>query len=281
MHNAAFQHFRINSTYKIFDLEENELEGFIRARLITGRVSGINVTVPYKIRIKEILERDPRNSLDDICRYIGAVNTIRGEKGKLSAWNTDTWGFYHSLKEDAGFTLSNSDILVLGAGGAGRAISLFLLLMKNTKINSIYIYDIDKRRIDSIIDGYNGWREHKKAKLHGISSIERLYDILPGMDLIINATPLGTKKEDPLPLDLKKAKKGSTVYDLVYARQTEFVRMAKNRGLKASNGEGMLANQGAKAFSYWNENIIKEKDPDLTITTGIMREILRQNLGRE
>ena len=113
-----------------------------------------------------------------------------------------------------------------------------------------------------------------------ITSIEELSLAISECDLLINATPIGTKVGDGMPVDIALLNDRTSVYDLVYAQETKLVKCARDKGLKAANGEGMLANQGAKAFYYWNEAILKIKDPELKITKKIMREALLKKLGR-
>ena len=114
MHNTAFKHFKINAEYKIFDLPEEQLETFVRTELLPGKVSGVNVTVPYKMKMKEILESFGKNHFDDITKSVGALNTIRVDGTILSAWNTDTFGFSEAIKEDLEFSPEEKKVVVLG-----------------------------------------------------------------------------------------------------------------------------------------------------------------------
>ena len=279
MHNTAFKYFKINAEYKIFDLALDQLETFVRTELLSGKVSGVNVTVPYKIKMKEILESCGNNRLDDITKRVGALNTIRVDGTILSAWNTDTFGFSESIKEDLEFDPEGKKVVVLGAGGAGRAISLYFAFLKDPK--RISVYDIDSSRLDSIRNTYEKWTGNTNPELLDyVTTREELSLAISDCDLLINATPIGTKDGDVIPIDISLLNDSSSVYDLVYARETELVKCARDKGLKAANGEGMLANQGAKAFYYWNEDILSIKDPEIKITKKIMREVLLKKLGR-
>ena len=255
MHNAAFEHFGIDAEYKLFDIEEKDLDVFFKS-LASGRdISGINVTVPYKIKMMEKLKRDPRHSLDALVRLTGALNTIKVEGRTLTGFNTDVQGFYDSLVEDTGFAKKESTVFVLGAGGAGRAISIFLASLKNT--GRVNVHDADREKLDELGDFVEGIGGPLGSKFCLVDTEEVRLKIRES-DLVINATPLGTKNGDPLPVDPELLGTGTVVYDLVYARETELVRRAKGKGLVASGGLGMLVNQGALAFRIWNPEIFRD-----------------------
>ncbi|MEA3490093.1 MAG: shikimate dehydrogenase [Candidatus Omnitrophota bacterium] len=250
MHNAAFEYFGVPATYELFDIEEEKLGDFFRNDLIRKKVSGINVTVPYKVKIKEMLESDVSCSLDEATQRLGAVNTVKVEEEGLIGFNTDGKGFYESLLEDTGYDPAAGTIFVLGAGGAGRAICFYLAAAEDP-VERIFVFDVDGEKVSALETDFK-----KHFGPHILVPVGE--KDIPGKtgksDLLVNATPMGTKKEDispgcpGLPGFLRK---DMVVYDLVYCRETELVREARKKGITTANGLGMLVNQAALAFDIW------------------------------
>ncbi len=253
MHNAAFAHFGINAEYGIFDVPEDELGQFCRDNVLNGRISGFNITVPHKVKIKEMLDNDDFSSMEEFAERLGAVNTVKVKEEGLRGYNTDGRGFYESLTIDAGFDPKDKKVLILGAGGAARAISFYLAGAERA-VGGIFVFDVDKEKAVSL------GGDIAKQGGAGILSVIESKDI-PGImaetDLMVNATPMGTHEGDPLPggenmPDLLR--EGMMVYDLVYCRETELVKLCREKGIKAEMGLGMLINQAALAFDIWAED---------------------------
>ncbi len=270
MHNAAFKHFKIPAEYKLFDIEEKDLESFFKDTVFAGKVSGINVTVPYKIRVKELLERRKDSSIDKVAKVLGAINTVKIGSSVIEAFNTDGAGFYESLLEDAGFNPRGKDIFIIGSGGAGRAISLYLAMLGKNRPKSINVYDVDDAKLEAL-----------KKVFEDNFTEEILFEVDPddlpekfaNCDLVVNATPLGINMEDPLPIAENYLREGMVLYDLVYAKETRLVDIARRKGLVAVGGVGMLVNQGALAFNIWTECSLKD-------TRKVMRLAIKKELGR-
>lgn len=241
MHNAAFRHFKNPARYELFDVEGKKLNEFLEEKVFSGVLGGFNVTVPYKVRIKDMLGSRVGQSLeiDEESNILGAVNTVKIKGNKLFLYNTDGKGFYKSLVEDAGFDAQGKKIFVVGAGGAGKTIAYFLEFLCPARPEAIYMYDVDEKRLGSCVI---------KGKI-----IPALPQKISECDLVINATPLGTRKGDVPPFDFRFLRKGMLVYDLVYARETELVKYAEQKGITAINGKGMLINQAAMAFNIWTQ----------------------------
>lgn len=266
MHNAAFSHYGIDAEYKIFDIEENMVEQFFNETLLGGKVEGLNVTVPYKIKIKEFLEENNSCRLDDIASVLGTVNTVRIDENGLTGCNTDGEGFYNSLLEETGYKdLSGKNIFVLGAGGASRAICFYLALSVPS-VKDISVYDINTESLNSLRSGFE--KSFDGKKLFAVEESE-LEDRIRESDILINATPLGTKPGGPLPVSADLLKNDMVVYDLVYCRETELVISAREKGARAFNGLGMLINQGAKAFNLWTQKPVEK-------TRAIMKNALAE-----
>jgi len=268
MHNAAFNHFNIPAEYVIFDKEPDELKDFFETEVLTGKISGLNVTVPYKIDVKKMLD-EWRTEIDALALLSGAVNTITVTEGRLKGYNTDTPGFLESLKVDAGYRSKPHDgnVFVAGAGGGSRAVC-FILAFTYRKLKNIYVYDTEESKSDTLMKNF----QNARKEFPDIPDILRVVkqnereNIIKSCDLIVNATPRGTNKGDESPVPSEWLKKGMTVYDLVYARETELVKAAKEKGITAVNGLGMLIAQAAHAFYLWEgkslievNRVMKEK----------------------
>jgi len=239
MHNAAFRALNINAEYRLFEKAPDELEGFIRS-LPDEDICGINVTVPYKEKVIPYL-----NSLSEEAKLIAAVNTIKVTGNTLEGYNTDGDGFIRHLREDLGFEPGNKRVALLGAGGASRAVSVYLCV---ARAKAIVIYDVDKAKAGALAATL---AEHfKKVEVKSYNTIKELN--IKEFDLLVNATPVGMKESDPCLVDEHYIKDTQLVYDLVYnLKETKLLKMAKERGAKTSNGLGMLLYQGARAFEVW------------------------------
>jgi shikimate dehydrogenase len=272
MHNAAFEHFGIPAEYKLFDIEEDQLTEFLSENILSGKLSGFNVTVPYKIKIRELLEGC---SLLEVEKHawvsvIESVNTVKVEGKSVFLDNTDARGFHQSLKSDAGFSLKGKKIFIAGAGGAGRVLAIYMATQQEDLPEMVRVYDVDKGKLRELMDIYEKYLSSgfTVSSMETASSAEEA----KGCDLVVNATPLGTKESDDTPVPLDVLQPGMTVYDLVYARETELVKVAKGKGLTASGGLGMLVGQGAIAFSLWTGK-------DVEKTRAVMKEAALEKLG--
>ncbi|MFA6635956.1 MAG: shikimate dehydrogenase [Candidatus Omnitrophota bacterium] len=267
MHNSAFGHFGINAEYVIFDVKPSHLREFVEG-VNAREISGLNITVPYKADVMEIMLESGSNLVEEGARKIGAVNTIRSDPGRLEGFNTDGPGFAESLKDDLELSLeklSGKNVLLLGAGGAGRAVS-FYLLSRDLKPGKIFVYDIDNDKKQALLNDLISCFGDSYAVTAGDDDlIMRASEC----DLVVNATPLGTKEGDPLPLPGGCPGGRAALYDLVYARETEMISSWKKKGLPASGGLGMLVNQAALSFMIWTR-----EEYDLCEIKSVMRSSL-------
>ncbi|MBL7072316.1 MAG: shikimate dehydrogenase [Candidatus Omnitrophica bacterium] len=260
MHNAAFKHFGIPAEYVIFDKKPEELKSFFENEVLTGKISGLNVTVPYKLDVKKILD-EYGAEVEPLAKLSGAVNTIMVADGKLKGYNTDASGFLKSLNEDAGYRSQphNGSVFVIGAGGGSHAVC-FVLASTYSELKNIYVYDEKETQADILKENFQNARKvfpHIPDVLRIVEENER-EEIIKTCNLIANTTPCGTNVGDPIPISPEWLKPGMTVYDLVYARETELIKAAKEKGLKASGGLGMLVMQGAMSFGLWTGEKIEE-----------------------
>jgi shikimate dehydrogenase len=239
MHNAAFKKLGMDACYVPFAVRPEKLGDALRAVIPLG-LCGVNITVPHKEQVPGYLD-----DLSEEARLINAVNTIEVRNGKLIGYNTDGKGFLRSLDEDASFKPKGKTFLFIGSGGAARAVG-FSLAVSGAK--KIMFHDIDAGKSNALASDI---RQKIGADVECVST-----DVLAASaaqaDCLINATPLGLKRTDPLPMRKEYILKKHLVCDLVYnPPETALLRAAKARGSKRLSGLGMLLYQGVIAFEIW------------------------------
>lgn len=261
MHNVAFKALGINAEYRLFEINPEQVEEFLNLNhLSQNNISGLNVTIPYKEKIIPFLD-----SLSDETKLIGAVNTIKVSGDRLEGFNTDGQGFLKHLTEGLGFNPKGKIIAIIGAGGAARAVSVYL---SKTQPKRIAIYDIDKTKTLALISHLK--KNFKDVEFIPTDSIEELK--IENSDLLVNATPVGMKETDPSLVEEKSIHKDLWVYDLIYnPGETKLLKISRLKGARTSNGLGMLLYQGAYAFELWTG----QKAP-----IEIMRKALTEELCR-
>lgn len=241
MHNAAFRKLKLNAVYVLFETQKNDFPRAVKKMKLMN-IRGFNVTVPYKEEIIPLLDK-----LDEQARAIGAVNTVLNNKGSLIGYNTDASGFIASLKKEIGLEPENKNIFVIGAGGAARAIGFALA---KGKARSITFYDSICSRAEKLAGDIG--KIFKVCRVGAIDSIKSAEQMFKESSLLVNASTCGMKASDPLPIDVRCLPKGIAVYDIIYnPTPTKLVKAAKAKGLRATNGLGMLLYQGALAFEIW------------------------------
>jgi shikimate dehydrogenase len=253
MHNAAFECLGLDCCYLTFPVKPEHLKDAVKA-VRALNLAGVNVTVPHKEKVIPFLDK-----VDKEAAFIGAVNTIVNQSasggGKLIGYNTDGRGFMKLLSE-ARISVKNKNVLILGAGGASRAIGYYLC----RSASKLFLYDIDKKKAGKLIGDLNKINNNV-FPAGNINNLDKY-------DVIINATPLGLKKGGPLPVDINLLKPRLVVCDLIY-KNTPLLQKASRKGCKTLNGLGMLLWQGAFAFELWTGR----KAP-----VEVMRKALTKNL---
>ncbi|MCL5024167.1 MAG: shikimate dehydrogenase [Nitrospirae bacterium] len=231
MHNAAFANLGMDYCYVTFPVRPELLKDAVKAIRALG-LKGVNVTVPHKEKVIPFLD-----AVNEEASFIGAVNTIVNSGGTLTGFNTDGRGFMESLKEE-GISAEGKGVLIVGAGGACRAISYYL----SEKAGDLYLFDIDAARVTKLVNDLSAVRPNVKR----FGSL----DDLKGIDILVNATPLGLKETDPPPVDISLINEKMTVCDLIY-KETPLLKAAAKKGCKTLDGLGMLLHQGVLAFEIW------------------------------
>ena len=260
MHNAAFRTLGVNAEYRLFEVRPQDLNHFL-THIDENDILGLNVTIPHKERVLEYLQwRSPEVKFTQACNTI-----VLEDKNFLKGWNTDGIGFHRHLTKDLKFEISGKRIAILGAGGAAKAVTNQLA---RRKAKSIAIFDVDKDKCQKLVDKLN--KEFPDCKTIFADSIEALE--LKKADLLINATPIGMKENDPCLVNADKIHPKILVYDLIYnPPETKLLKIAKDRGAKVSNGLGMLLYQGLLSF----EHFTGKKAP-----LNVMRQALEEALKK-
>jgi shikimate dehydrogenase len=236
MHNAAFSQLGLDYCYVTFLVKPDCLREAVEA-IRALDLKGVNVTIPHKEKVIPFLD-----AVSEEASFIGAVNTIRNDGGKLTGYNTDGRGFMRSLSE-AGIDVSGKRVLVVGAGGAARAIGYYLC----AAASEVCLYDAVTEKAEQLalhLDSLKG-----NARVIDNATFKK-GQFFSGLDIIINATPLGLKPDDPLPFDISLLNKSHTVCGLIY-HETPLLRKASEHGCRTLDGLGMLLWQGIFAFELW------------------------------
>ncbi|MFA5038240.1 MAG: shikimate dehydrogenase [Candidatus Omnitrophota bacterium] len=241
MHNAAFKKLGINAEYRLFEVPPQGLEGFFKKTIFEEGIKGFNVTVPHKETALGYLT----GSVSSNVKMIGAVNTVLvREDGRLDGFNTDETGFTADFKAH-NVQISGKIVALMGAGGGAKAVAFGLA---GNAVKGIRIFDVDFSRSQKLAD--NLLAHYRGVKISCVKDIEGL-DI-PQADILINATPVGMKADDPLLVKQEWLHKGLFVYDLIYnPAETKLLAAAGKSGCLRANGLGMLLHQGALAFAHW------------------------------
>lgn len=235
MHNAAFRELGLDYCYVPFLVKREKLKEAVEA-IEALNIKGVNITLPHKEAVMSYLDE-----ISEEAEYIGAVNTILNKEGKLKGFNTDAYGFIKSLKEEK-VSIKDRSVLLLGAGGAAKAIAYGIL----KEGGRIYIFNRTTSKAYKLRDSFKSI-----GKIEVIEQIEQR--LMEKIHIIINATSLGLKKDDPLPIDLVFLKKEHTYCDIVYPN-TFLMKEAEKIGCKVIGGFGMLLWQAVKAFEIWTSH---------------------------
>ncbi|MFH1640401.1 MAG: shikimate dehydrogenase [Candidatus Omnitrophota bacterium] len=259
MHNAAFKALNINAEYIILEIEPQKLNDFLGS-LSEKNISGLNITVPYKEKIIPFLHK-----ISPEAELIGAVNTVKLLGSRFEGFNTDGEGFLRNLIQDLIFYPKDKNIAIIGAGGAAKAVAVYL---SKEKPKAISIYDIEKSKLTDLIAHLK--KNFSEVDYKAADSIAELG--IETRDLLINATPIGMKDADCCLVDDKLLHKGLLVCDLIYnPPETKLLKTAKQKGARISNGLGMLLYQGARSFELWTER---------EAPVAIMREALEKEVKK-
>ena len=247
--NAALKHCKIEMQYARFRILPHELREAIEL-IRKLEFIGVNLTIPHKIAAPGLLD-----SSDDDVKRIGTANVVKREDGKLRGFNTDGRGFARAVREEFSVDLRDLRVLVLGAGGAARAIAL-QCAKENSERLVIANRSLEKAQklAGELRDFFAGPKVlGPVARLQAVPLEEAAIRFqIANVDLIINATPVGLNRGDPSPIPARLLAPHLMIYDTIYsAERTPLVSAALEAGARAINGLSMLLHQGALAFEIW------------------------------
>jgi shikimate dehydrogenase len=241
MHNTAIQALGLNYVYISFHVYSKDLAAAI-AGIRSLQIRGINVTIPHKIAVMPYVDE-----IDPLAQKIGAINTIKNENGHIFARNTDGEGALIALNE-AGCDPQGKVIVILGAGGAAKAITFYLASLAKRLI----IINRSSSHLNELIKSL---QKNFQVPIDGISdnNTVAIENAIRSAALLINTTPIGMyPHKDEMPIDPSLFHPNLFVFDIIYNPiETKLLHIARTKGCKTLNGIKMLVNQGAIAFEWW------------------------------
>jgi shikimate dehydrogenase len=239
MHNAAFRKLELDYVYVPFNPSPRQL-GEAVAALRSLRIVGANVTVPFKESAVNFCDR-----VTDTVKYVGALNTLYFDHGKLIGENTDGLGFASALGAH-GFRIRGKRVLVIGAGGAARAVVWALMEYGASDVVIANRTVAKARKLTKLFRSYTGQLHH--VNLEVLDD----FDFLETRQLVVNATSVGLGGRDFLDYSVEATPEDCVHFDLVYGEEpTSFLRMAGELGRPTIDGRHMLVHQGAAAFKLF------------------------------
>ena len=261
MHNTAFAENGLDYVYLPLPTPPELLPQAVAGIRALG-FTGVNVTIPHKIAVMDYLDE-----IDSSAKLVGAVNTIVVAEGRLIGYNTDAGGYIRSL-EQAGVSVAGKSAVILGAGGAARAVVAGFI---GAGAACVTVAARDKCKASRMAELFTA-----TGAVNGVAwNSDECTAALAAAGIVVNATPLGmhpeTQKQPPVEWDVLQST--AVISDLVYnPLVTCFLAEGALRGHTVVGGEGMLIEQGALAFELWTGS----KAP-----TKIMREALLASLNNK
>jgi shikimate dehydrogenase len=240
MHNAAFRAQNVDMVYLAFDVHPDRLRQAVEGLRALG-MRGANVTLPHKEEVVALLDL-----MDPTAARLGAVNTIVNDRGSLIGHNTDVAGFRAAMRKVHPQGAQGLRCLVVGAGGAARAVVAALI---EDRAAEIWIHNRTRQRAVALCESATIWG----ASRCEVAAAADLRGLAQGVDLLVNATSVGlspTVKESAVPVDIVDSH--HLVLDVVYGpRPTALVATAAARGAVALDGREMLVMQAADSYRLW------------------------------
>ena len=236
LHNHWFKENNIDAVYEKKQIKENDIGGII-LEMRNGKIDGINVTVPFKNSVIPFLDE-----LDGLAKKTQSVNTIYKDKNKVIGTNTDILGFEYSLSSSKFLSqkikneVKGKKILILGAGGVTSSI---IFALEKMEAATIMLSNRTKEKAENL------------KKLFPQLELVKWGNI-KNFDIIINATSLGLKGSDKIPINYDQIGSKKLFYDVIYnPSKTNFLLEAEKRGHQIKNGKMMFAYQAQEAFRRW------------------------------
>lgn len=241
IHNAAFQKLGLNLVYLACRVED--LAGAVAGMRAFGNLRGVSVTIPHKVAIVAMLDE-----VEGTARHIGSVNTVVVDQGKLTGYNTDASGALRAL-EGAGVRLDDQRVVLVGSGGAARAIAFGLA--DRTKARSLTILGIDERERGALARDLRARTPLSVGE--GPGDEQSISRALGDAQVLIHCTPVGMHpkvEQSVVPKDALHG--GLAVMDIVYnPLETRLLREAREAGCTTIRGIEMFLNQAVEQFELW------------------------------
>ncbi|ACC82608.1 shikimate dehydrogenase [Nostoc punctiforme] len=264
MHNAAIANLGLDYVYLPFPIAPENLEVAIAGFAVIG-VVGFSVTIPHKQAIMPLL-----SEITPLAQMIGAVNTVSRQNNQWVGTNTDIEGFIAPLQTTYKQDWSQKVAVILGNGGAARAVVAGCHQLGFAKIHVV------GRNVQRLQEFRDSWSNSPISENLQVHQWEELSKLIPQANLLVNTTPIGMyPKVDESPLSIEEIANlptGAIAYDLIYIpKPTQFLELAQKQGAIAIDGLEMLVQQGVAALKIWlqQENIPVE----------VMRQALLNQLG--
>jgi len=258
IHNAAFQHMGLNFVYVAFKVED--VDGALRGlRALTG-IRGVSVTIPHKVAVLSYLDE-----VTPTVRNIGAVNTIVSDGGRLTGYNTDASGALAALRA-GGAPVDGGRVLLLGSGGAARAIAFALCM--DAKVSALTILAILDQERDTLV---RDLRDKTGASVTGHQlTPDTLGRSIPNAQVMIHCTPVGMRpKIDETCVPAKLLASHLTIMDIVYnPLETRLLKEARQARCRTVRGVEMFLYQAVEQCELWTQQ---------PAPVGIMRSVLERH----
>ena len=243
IHNRAFEATNTNGVYLAWEVEGTDLSETV-ANIRRYQMFGINLSMPYKEQVIPYLDQ-----LSEEARLIGAVNTVVNREGTLIGYNTDGKGLFKSLPS---FKISGKRMVLLGAGGAAKAILAQAILDRVSQV-SVFVRSASMGKTKPYLEKL----QHEtgfRVDLFALEDAQELQENIRKADLLVNATSVGMDgASQPIPTSIVLPEK-LLVADVIYQPfETPFLKWARSQGNHAVNGLGMLLYQAAEAFQLWTD----------------------------
>ena len=260
LHNAAFNELGLDFVYVAFRVED--AKAALAGMRALNNFRGLSVTIPHKIEIMDYVDE-----IAEVDRSIGSINTVINENGRLIGLGTDGPGALKALV-DAGVELDNKNVLMLGAGGAARAIAFTLARM--TRLGKLQLLDVNETMLQDLTADLKAGTPARIES--GLLNDSSLAQAMNNADVIVNCTPIGMHpNEDASLVPPELFRSGQTVFDIVYTPlETRLLADARSRGLKVVSGVEMFINQAVLQF---------ERFTGAEAPVKVMRQVVMERLG--
>lgn len=236
IHNHWLARYCLPGSYRAEAVQADDFAAFFSALKEGGPYRGGNVTIPHKEAAFRLADRR-----DDIAEELGAANTVWLEDGRLTATNTDPFGFTANLDQQHPGWERTTRVVILGAGGASRAV---IQAVRDRGIGEIHVVNRTVSRARELADRFG-------ARIHA-HGLEALPEVMQGAGLFVNTTSLGMDGGEAMELDFTALSSNAVVTDLVYVPLvTPLLQQAHDQGLATVDGLGMLLHQAAPGFEKW------------------------------